>query len=368
VKQGRSRLYQLLSGKALWPPPVVPFGLDPFGWHGERSSYSEVCKYALENCILMPKVYPIPNPLYICEHQASIVTDIETTRNGLIRTTTLTRGSRTLSTREIRTEGDNSWKAMKRWIENDADLDMFLEMRFDQGVVPDTRAVTAKEEEVSQHGLPYVELSDPFSVVCEMFPTELFFTKILLDRERIETLIDNATTRVLQSIEILCRDTKAPFILRLIGAELAVPPFLSRHDFLQFEGAFYRKSASICRRHGIPVAFHCHGPVREIMEDIWQMGYVMVEPFEPPPRGNVPIAEALAVANRRGVVLGGVDEVQLHTGNTTDVSRAVSQCLQAAKISDSPYILSQSATPFYDPLDKTTKKNILIMMELGSNP
>ena len=107
--------------------------------------------------------------------------------------------------------------------------------------------------------------------------------------KRISKLLALTQERVIHSIEILCKKTGCPFVLRLIGAEIAVPPFMSRDDFLKFDGEFYRKVAAMARKYGIPTAFHCHGPVREIMGDIWEMGYSFIEPFEPPPRGNVSI-------------------------------------------------------------------------------
>jgi len=188
-----------------------------------------------------------------------------------------------------------------------------------------------------------------------MFPTETFFIKTRTDVERIRKLLDQTGKRIIHGIETLCRDAECPFILRLTGAEMAVPPFMSRDDFLHFEGGFYTQVAAIAHRYGVPAAFHCHGPIRDIMDDVWDMGYAFIEPFEPPPRGNVSIAEALARAEGRGIVFGGVDEVILTTGRPDEVREAVQRCLNDAMGSNAPYILSQTATPFYDPLSDAVK-------------
>ncbi|MDP2982320.1 MAG: uroporphyrinogen decarboxylase family protein, partial [Candidatus Latescibacter sp.] len=151
----------------------------------------------------------------------------------------------------------------------------------------------------------------------------------------------------------------------LIGAEMAAPPFMSRGSFLRFEGKFYRDAAAITRRYGVPASFHCHGPVRDIMNDVWEMGYAFIEPFEPSPRGNVTIAEALAAARGRGIVFGGIDEVVFTMGSKDELRAAVKTCLDDSRGAGAPYILSQSATPFYDPLTPSAKENILLFMELG---
>jgi len=366
MAQGRQAIYDLLNNTASWPPVVVVFGLDPFGWHGERESYREVCDFARDNCTLLPKVYPLEAPLMIGKGDVEIITRVDKHADGtILRQHELTGAGHALMTEEIQTPGDSSWKNRKRWIENDGDMECFLNL---EGIVPskpDVEAVRVKEQQVGKYGLPYAEVYDPFGMVCEMFPTDMFFIKTRTDTGRIMKLLETAGARIKECIETLCRDSGCPFILRLIGAEMAVPPFMSRDDFLMFEGDFYRSIADIAHRYEVPVAFHCHGPVRDIMDDIWNMGYNFIEPFEPAPRGDVTIGEALECANGRGIVFGGVDDVIFNAGGLIDVRNAVEQCLDDARDTGAPFILSQSATPFHDPLSEKAKENFLLFMELG---
>lgn len=367
MSQGRKALYDLLDGKTVWPPVVVPFGLDPFGWHGEKKSYERVCAFALERCTLLPKVYPFPDPL--CSGRGEVVVTSHTrTRDDEIkvRRFELEGVSHTLFMEKIQTSGDSSWMLKKPWIQSEKDLEAFLEMPVLRPAEPDLEALRQKEAEVGDHGLPYAEVVDPFSIVCNLFPTETFYIKIFTDPEPIERLIALAQERVLASLETLCREAGCPFIIRFIGAEMAAPPFLSRQDFLHFAAGFYREASQLTSRYGIPRAVHCHGPVREIMGDIWEMGYDFLEPFEPSPRGNVNIADALGAAKGRGIVFGGIDDVLLQTGSSEDVRAMVERCLDEARRMGGPYILSQSATPFFDPLHDRTETNFLLFLEVGT--
>ena len=366
MAQGRQAVYNLLKGKVSWPPVVVPFGLDPFGWHGEHESYREVCDFALEKCTLFPKVYPFPDPLAIGQGEIEIISDTQEETDGtIIQRYELIGADHALFMEEVQTPGDSSWKNRKRWIENDNDLDFFLNLTDICPSEPDIQAVRKKEQQVGEQGLPYIETPDPFYIVCEMFPTDEFFIKTTTDVERIDRLISLTAERMIYGIEKICRETGSPFILRLIGAELAAPPFMSRENFLRFEGDFYKRVAEITSKYGIPASFHCHGPVRGIMDEIWNMGYSFIEPFEPPPNGNVTIAEALAVADGRGIVFGGVDDVVLNTGTSEEVRQAVKRCLDDARDTGAPFILAQSSTPFSDPLSDIARENYLLFMELG---
>ncbi len=364
--QGRKAIYNLLNSKVSWPPVVVPFGLDPFGWHGERESYKEICDFALEKCTLLPKVYPFSNPLAIGKGEVEIVSNIRTYQDGTVHRRHEIKGvDRALYMEEVQTPGDSSWKALKRWIENDDDLNYFLNLTDLTATEPDIQAVRDKERQIGEHGLPYIETPDPFSIVCEMFSTDEFFIKTRTDTERIERLLLWANKRIIYGIEKLCREAECPFIMRLIGAELAVPPFMGRDDFLHFEKKFYEDVADITHRYGVPTSFHCHGPISEIVDDVWGMGYSFIEPFEPPPNGNVTIAEAIAMADGRGIVFGGIDDVTIIQCTPDEVRKIVNICLDDARGTGGPFILSQSATPFYDPLTQTARENFLLFMELG---
>jgi len=367
MSQGRQAVFDLLENRVSWPPVVVPFGLDPWGWHGGQESYREVCDYALEHCTLFPKVYPLSDQLFVGEGDIHLLTTTTREKDGtVIRRHELEGAPRPLRMEEVQTPGDSSWKNRKRWIANDQDLECFLELTDLASANPDIRAVCEKERQVGDLGLPFVEVADPFGTVSEMFSTDEFYIKVRTDTESIIRLLEITGKRIIAGIKALCRDTGCPFILRLIGGEMAVPPFLSRNDFLLFEGDFYRIVADIAQRYRIPVAFHCHGPVRDIMDDIWEMGYNFIEPFEPEPRGNVTIRVALECAKGRGVVFGGIDDVILNAGTQTDVRNAVTRCLDDARGTGLPFILSQSATPFHDPLSREAGHNIILFIELGT--
>ncbi len=366
MAQGRQAILDLLEGKVDWPPVVVPFGLDPFGWHGERASYRELCDFALNNCTLLPKVYPFTDPLAIGKGEVEIVFDIQEETDGtFVRRYDLLGTGRELFMVEVQTPGDSSWKTRKRWIENDDDFATFLELSDVCPTEPDVEAVRSKERQVGALGLPYIETPDPFYTVCEMFPTEDFFVRTLTDLDRIERLIACTSERIIYAVEKLCRNARCPFILRLIGAEMAAPPFMSSEDFLRFEGAFYRRIIEITRRYDIPASFHCHGPVRDIMNIVWDMGYSIMEPFEPPPNGNVTIHDALQITGGRGIVMGGVDDVVINSCSAEEVRQAVVRCLDGARGTDKPYIMSQSSTPFSDPLGESARNNYLLFLKTG---
>ncbi len=366
MNQGKNAISKLLKGEALWPPVVVPFGLDPFGWHGEKESYREICTYALDNCTLLPKVFPFPNYLSIGEGDISIVSKIYSESDGIkVRKSILKGVDPNLVMEEIQTQEDSSWKTRKRWLEDEEDIDTFINLKNIEPCEPDAEVIEEKAKQLGSYGLPYAEIMDPFSVVSEMFKADTFYIKLLTDNERVLYLLKETGERIIKSIESLCRRVKSPFILRLIGAEFAVPPFLSREDFLKYDGDFYKKVIDVTDKYGIPAAFHCHGPMKDIMNDIWEWGYSFIEPFEPPPRGNVIIGEALEASSGKGIVFGGIDEVVLNTGTKEEVKSHVDSCLMQANGKNKPFILSQTATPFFDPISDNVKENYLLYLKLG---
>lgn len=136
---------------------IVPFGLDPFGWHAERESYRTVCRYALEHCTLLPKVMPVRTPLFLGGSDVRFEISEEAEPNGtIVRRTVLSTGRGSRVFEEVRTPGDSSWKTRRRWIETEDDLEFFLALDDPAPAEPDLDAVREKERAVGARGLPYV--------------------------------------------------------------------------------------------------------------------------------------------------------------------------------------------------------------------
>jgi hypothetical protein len=97
---------------------------------------------------------------------------------------------------------------------------------------------------------------------------------------------------------------------------------------------FYRQVAGIASKYQVPVTFHCHGPVWEILDDVWEMSNSFGEAFEPPPPGDLSIAEAFQMTAGKDIVFGGLDNVLLNTSSMKEARQAVERCLNEARYSN----------------------------------
>jgi len=79
------------------------------------------------------------------------------------------------------------------------------------------------------------------------------------------------------------------------------------------------------------VHVHCHGNVRSTLEAVIERGADFFEPVEPPPDGDITMAEAKSLAAGR-ITLGGNIEARLMAyGSAEEVERATRAALEGGK-------------------------------------
>ena len=86
------------------------------------------------------------------------------------------------------------------------------------------------------------------------------------------------------------------------GPELCIPPLMSPADFDEFVGAVDKPLSDLIHEGGGQVWVHCHGKMGPVLERFLAMGVDVLNPVEPPPMGDITLAEAFArVGNRMGL-------------------------------------------------------------------
>jgi hypothetical protein len=85
------------------------------------------------------------------------------------------------------------------------------------------------------------------------------------------------------------------------------------------------------RSAGAPAHVHCHGNVRSTLELVIQREADLFEPVEPPPDGDITLAEAKAVAARRITLGGNVESRRLEMEDAAAVEEASRKAFEGDK-------------------------------------
>ncbi len=175
-------------------------------------------------------------------------------------------------------------------------------------------------EDFARRGIVRAGVSSPFVCVAGMMPYEYFLELCATHLDLIGELTDICLRRVLATLEIALSNRRVEY-LWMGGSEWVTPPMGSPklYEALVQE----QERAVIERAHeaGALAHVHCHGNVRTTLELTIERGGDFLEPMEPPPDGDVTLAEAKRIAAGR-IALGGNIESRILENESVEATEA----------------------------------------------
>lgn len=261
-----------------------------------------------------------------------------------------------------------SWQT-EHLLKSIEDLDRYLSVvsqlfQIDENKVPAARRSYAQaEERLGERGVVMNDCGDPSAFVPDLFEFGLFTMMCMQYKDRILELIDTLTEPVLQRFRI---DAEEGFgaLLRMCGPEYYTPPYLPPEYFRDMVKPGATAAAKILDAGGIFLRLHCHGRVREALPMIVDIGAKGVDPLEPPPDGDIALAEVKAQYGDRLVLFGNTELRVLETYAPEEVDAVVKGQMDAAKPGGG-YIMLPTAAPINEPLSPHTERNYFAWIDAG---
>ncbi|MCL5270079.1 MAG: hypothetical protein M1457_05925 [bacterium] len=158
-------------------------------------------------------------------------------------------------------------------------------------------------------GIVHSGVSSPFVCVAGMMPYEYFLRLCATERELLHELTHTCLERIISILDVVLAGGTVEYVW-MGGCEWLTPP-MGSHALYEELVQHYEK-AVIDRIHagGALSHIHCHGNVRSTLELAIERGGDFFEPVEPPPDGDITLAEAKTLARGR-ITLGGNIEARL---------------------------------------------------------
>jgi len=180
-------------------------------------------------------------------------------------------------------------------------------------------------------GIVRTGVSSPFVCVAGMMPREWFYELCLTDLPLIQELTEICRQRILACLEVLFAKPGIEYVW-IGGSEWVTPPMASPHIY---DALVQEQERSLIEfihsRRGAVVHIHCHGKVRHALQRAIERGADYTEPVEPPPDGDITMAEAKALAAGRITLGGNVEARVLCNESEETVERAVLAAFEGGK-------------------------------------
>ena len=100
------------------------------------------------------------------------------------------------------------------------------------------------------------------------------------------------------------------------------------------------------------------------MPSFLEMGIDATDPVEPPPDGDVTLAEARKIVGGKVTLFGNIEERLFEIGVKDDVEEAVRKAIEEGA-ANGPFVLCPTAMPLTTPLDRKIQANIIHYIDCG---
>jgi len=167
------------------------------------------------------------------------------------------------------------------------------------------------------------------AMLCGMMSFEQLLTWVLTEPGLIKDLADAWLERVGQKVEFLLAQGVGPF-WHFNGVERASPPMMGPKQWeelvLPYDGEIMRRIKTADPEARIHV--HCHGNVGTLLDSFVATGVDSTDPVEPPPQGDIDIAEAKRKYDGRLVFYGNIEFIDMETKTPDEVEELVRHAIE----------------------------------------
>ncbi len=158
--------------------------------------------------------------------------------------------------------------------------------------------------EVSIHG----EVFSPFTHFMELIGYENALTSLLMDNAKAHRLLDRLTVA---SVTWGVAQAKRGVDAVLISSAFAGAPLISPKMYREFVLPYERRVTEAIKETGAPVYTHTCGSIGDRLEMMVETGTMGVDTLDPPPLGNVELADAKTRIGDKVFIKGNMNSVAL---------------------------------------------------------
>lgn len=240
-----------------------------------------------------------------------------------------------------------------------ADLDCVRSVPYEP-LRPDCAGFFAAQTALGERGVVHCVVPNAISMLHELMGSERFAVWSLDERSRLLAMLETFHQRCLDLLRYLLDQGVGP-VFTMYGAEYVAPPLHGPRDFHEFSARTDSEMARLIHERGGLLHIHCHGPLGAVLEQFAELGCDCLHPVEPPPMGDVTLAQAVQRIGHRTCLEGNIQIGDLYAGRTEDIVAQVRHNIEVTGCRG--YVLSPTASPHTPVLEPLTVRNYLAMIE-----
>jgi hypothetical protein len=243
------------------------------------------------------------------------------------------------------------------------DIDRYLSIPWYPPQVDMTRFFE-DQRKLGDRGVMMISVSDPICEAAALFGMEQFLVHAITETERIRYFLDALHERQMHQLHQILAHPVHDVQFRICGPEYATPPYLSPDHFRLCVTSYLTRICMAIREANGFCRVHCHGKVGAVLDQIVSAGAQGLDPIEPPPDGDITLAEVRRRYGRGLCLFGNIELRELENSDPKRIEQLVKTAIDEAA-EGGGFVLMPTAAPINVPLSPRTERNYLTYIEAG---
>jgi len=262
---------------------------------------------------------------------------------------------------------DTIW-TLEHLLKDTSDLEAYIQLPDEAFTfITDIPAMAAMDEKMGDRGIVMVDTPDPLCVAAGLFSMEDYTIIALTEQELFHRLL----VRISEGLYPAVRTVAEGFpghLWRIYGPEYATEPYLPPYLFEEYVVRYTGHIVDLIRSHSGFARIHCHGRIKKALPYIVAMGTSAIDPVEPPPQGDVELADVRREYGRDLILFGNIEVSDIENMEPAEFRKVVEKSLRNGTIGDGRgFVLMPTSAPYGRTISSTTITNYQTMVELALN-
>jgi uroporphyrinogen-III decarboxylase len=343
------------------PDPDDPDPYNVFNGPGWR----ELLRLAEEETDLIRMMGPTRRPAPgACMDDFRHIESWDTPTSRYTRTTLHVAG-RTLTSLTRRDRAVATVWTLEHLLKDAADAEAYLQLPDEAFAVEvSVEALEAEEARLGDAGIVMVDTGDPLCEVASLFALADYAVLAVTEPLLFHRLLDQAARHIQPVVEVVARAFPG-HLWRVVGSEYASEPLLPPRLYPEYAARTMRPLVDEIQAHGGFARIHSHGRLRRILPHIAALGAAGLDPIEPPPQGDMTLAEVRDAVGAEMVLFGNIEASEIELLPPAQFGARVQQALEeAARGTGRGFVLMPSSCPYGREISARVMTNYETMVRL----
>lgn len=260
----------------------------------------------------------------------------------------------------------NTVWTLEHLLKDEDDLQAWIDLPHEDGTdlgTPDYREILQTEQELGDTGIVMIDTGDALCELASLFSMEDYTITAMMHRELFLQALEILHRPLLAKTRRIAQDLPGR-LWRIYGPEYATPPYLPPELYNAYVVRYDSELVQAIQAEGGFARLHQHGNLRAVLAMAEQTGCCAIDPVEPPPQGDMTLAEVRQACGGRLVLFGNLEISDIERVSEAEMEEKVRTALREGP-GGRGFVLMPSAAPYGRVLSDVTLRNYRKIVELA---